>query len=192
MYTSFLDETGKPRGDSVIKKVVRRGKQTSILMLPRLTQLAREYFNCESIDGIEMENQGGSGSLGSHFEARMIRDDLMVSHAGLNLQFTEFLAVLLEETHWYRVNRNMVGKSLTGYKAGCAFLEEKCVSSWDPSTKKAVVVNEDDFCSDITSQGICNTGYTHSAYCGSYSTPPKSSTIDPAFDYFNGLRMRGS
>jgi len=47
--------------------------------------LAREYFNCDSIDGIEMENQGGAGSLGSHFEARMIRDDLMVSHSALNL-----------------------------------------------------------------------------------------------------------
>lgn len=85
MYTSFLDEQGRPRGDSVIKKAVRRGKETNILMLPRLTQLAREYFDCDSIDGVEMENQGGAGSLGSHFEARMIRDDLMVSHSALNL-----------------------------------------------------------------------------------------------------------
>jgi len=84
--------------------------------------------------------------LGSHFEARIIRDDLMVSHSALNLQFTEFLAVLLEETGWYRVNRKMVGKAITGYKAGCEYLEEKCVKSYDSSTKTAEVVNEDDFC----------------------------------------------
>jgi len=44
----------------------------------------------------------------------------------------------------------MVGRSITGYKAGCEFLNEKCVKSWDVSTKKAQVINEDDFCSDIT------------------------------------------
>lgn len=56
MYSSFLDENGKPRGSEVIKKVTRRGKETNLLMLPRLTKFAREYFDCDSIDGIEMEN----------------------------------------------------------------------------------------------------------------------------------------
>jgi len=40
MYKHFLDEDGKPRGDEVIKKVTRRGKETNILMLPKLTKLA--------------------------------------------------------------------------------------------------------------------------------------------------------
>jgi len=102
------------------------------------------------------------------------------------------LAVLLEETHWYRVNRNMVGRSITGYKAGCEFLDEKCVKSWNPSTKKAQVINEDDFCGDITARGVCNTGYTHSGYCGTYRIGSRYTGLDPAFDYFNGLRMKGA
>jgi len=133
----------------VIKKVVRRGKETSILVLPKLTALAKEYFGCDSMEGVEMENQGGSGSLGSHFEHRMIRDDLMVSHMSANSQFTEFLALLLEETNWYRVDRKYVGKSITGYKAGCQFLDQKCVTSYDSSSKTAQVVNNLDFCSQI-------------------------------------------
>ena len=56
MYKHFLDEDGKPRGDEVIKKVTRRGKETNLLMLPKLTKLAQEYFGCDSIDGVEMEN----------------------------------------------------------------------------------------------------------------------------------------
>lgn len=85
MYNHFLDEKGIPRGKDVLKKVMKRGKETHILDLPRLTKLARDYFGCDSIEGVEMENQGGSGSLGSHFEHRMVREDLMVSHADKNL-----------------------------------------------------------------------------------------------------------
>lgn len=188
MYHHFLDENGKPRGSEVLKKVVKRGKETHILDLPRLTKLARDYFGCDTIEGVEMENQGGSGSLGSHFEHRMIREDLMVSTADLNLQFTEFLAVLLEETHWYRVNRKYVGRSLIGYKAGCSYIDDKCVLGYDSSSKTAKVVNEMDFCSKIGTAGMCNSKYTHGSYCGTTSSTIYSD-IDPAFNYFNGLRM---
>lgn len=47
------------------------------------------------------------------------------------------MALLLEETGWYRVNRKMVGRAITGYKAGCEFIDEKCVKSYDASTKVA-------------------------------------------------------
>lgn len=188
MYNHFLDEKGIPRGKDVLKKVMKRGKETHILDLPRLTKLARDYFGCDSIEGVEMENQGGSGSLGSHFEHRMVREDLMVSHADKNLQFTEFLAVLLEETHWYRINRKYVGRSLIGYKAGCSYINEKCVTSYDSSSRIAKVVNQMDFCSNIGVQNICNSRYTHGSYCGTTSFSTWTG-IDPAFDYFNGLMM---
>lgn len=47
--------------------------------------------------------------MGSHFEQRTVRDDLMNSVADINRQFTEFLAIVLEETNWYRVDRKYVG-----------------------------------------------------------------------------------
>ena len=30
--------------------------------------LAKEYFNCDSIDGVYLENEGSESSAGSHFE----------------------------------------------------------------------------------------------------------------------------
>ncbi len=61
------------------KKVTRRGVETTVIDLPRLTEFGKSYFQCDSFDGVELENQGGSGSKGSHFEARLIREDLMNS-----------------------------------------------------------------------------------------------------------------
>lgn len=84
----------------------------------------------------------------------------------------------------------MVGRAITGYKAGCEFIDEKCVKSFDVDTNVAEVINEDDFCSEITKQNVCNTGLTHKGYCGSYSIN-RYTGIDAAFDYFNGLMMSG-
>jgi len=35
----------------------------------------------------------------------MVREDLMISSSGKGLGFTEFLALILEDTHWYKVNK---------------------------------------------------------------------------------------
>lgn len=130
-----------------MKSINIRGKDTTYLNLPKLTDYAKLYFGCNDIHGVEMENQGGVGSIGNHFEHRMVRDDLMNSAHDYDRQFTEFLALVLEETHWYRVNRQYVGQSITGYKAGCDYINKKCVTSYDPPSRMADVVNHMDFCS---------------------------------------------
>ena len=40
---------------------------------------ARQHFNCKKLDGIPLEDQGGSGSIGSHWEARYMLGDYMTS-----------------------------------------------------------------------------------------------------------------
>ena len=44
-----------------------------------MLQRAKLNFNCENIKGIELENQGGSGSAGSHWEARYMLGDYMIA-----------------------------------------------------------------------------------------------------------------
>ena len=38
---------------------------------PKVLEVAKKYFNCETIDGVELENYGGEGSAGFHWEARI-------------------------------------------------------------------------------------------------------------------------
>ena len=44
-----------------------RGIQRTIIKTPKVLEVARKYFNCESIQGIELEDQGGTGSALSHW-----------------------------------------------------------------------------------------------------------------------------
>jgi len=59
------------------------------------------------------------------------------------------LAIFLEETYWYRIDRNYIGISISGKGAGCDYIYKKCVDKYDYKTNKARVINEDCFCTEI-------------------------------------------
>ena len=62
---------------------------------------AREHFNCKSITGIALENQGGSFSVGPHWEVRYILGDYMISH--------DYIDIVLSDNK------------------GCDFINENCI-----------------------------------------------------------------
>jgi proprotein convertase subtilisin/kexin type 5 len=39
----------------------------TLLKSPNLVAYTKDYFNCPTANGLPFENEGGSGSLGSHF-----------------------------------------------------------------------------------------------------------------------------
>ena len=60
----------------IIQKEVN-GVVRSLLAGPKLLSAARHHFNCDNIDGIELENSGGTGTAGSHWESRIMYGDYM-------------------------------------------------------------------------------------------------------------------
>ena len=105
---------------------------TQVLDLPRLTEFGKKYFDCPSFDGVELENEGNLASKGCHFESRLIKEELMTSMSIYYAQFTEFLAILLEETYWYRINRRYIGIAMSGKGQGCDYVYKPCVSDFNP------------------------------------------------------------
>ena len=51
----------------------------SYIISPKAVAKAREHFDCSSITRIPLENQGGTGSVGSHWESRYMLGDYMIS-----------------------------------------------------------------------------------------------------------------
>ena len=54
-----------------------RGKKRQVLKTPKILETARNYFNCPTIDGVEIENEGGSGSAGAHWERAILHNEQM-------------------------------------------------------------------------------------------------------------------
>ncbi|CAI2730443.1 unnamed protein product [Schistosoma spindalis] len=50
---------------------------TAIHEIGHALEFARRHFNCPSLDGVDLENEGSSATLLTHFEKRVVHDELM-------------------------------------------------------------------------------------------------------------------
>ena len=51
-------------------------QNTTVMDTPPLTSRLRAYFNCSSIEGAYLEQEGGTGNAGAHFETRIFQNDV--------------------------------------------------------------------------------------------------------------------
>ena len=121
-----------------------------VVSSPRVVAWAQRYYGCPTVLGVELEDQGGQGTEGSHWEKRTTMNEYMTGTASRNPVFSELTLSLLEDTGWYRANYSLAGQLLWGQGMGCDFTNRAC-SNW-PSSYNGY------FCSDNSKQG-CTADY---------------------------------
>lgn len=60
----------------MLSNTVARGASTTMIVLPKVVKYAQEYFGCPTLTGLELENEGGAASKGSHWERRVVGDEV--------------------------------------------------------------------------------------------------------------------
>ena len=117
-----------------------RGKIRNLIVTPTVKEVAKKYYNCSNIMGVELEDQGGTGSASSHWEQRVLLGDYMGAVIYQEeMTISEITLALLEDSGWYKVNYYTGGLMRFGKNKGCAFLENNCL---DTDTYKTEFVNE--------------------------------------------------
>ena len=108
------------------------GIKKSYLRSPKLINVAKKYFNCNDIYGIELENDGGEGTIGSHWKSRILLGEYMCGTTrSEELVISEFTLAYLEDTGFYKANYYTGGLMRYGKNKGCEFLKEKCVNNYE-------------------------------------------------------------
>ena len=138
---------------------------------PKMIEKAKKYFSCDSITKIEFENQGGEGTVGSHWEARYMLGDIMNGVIYPPEQvISEMTLALFEDSGWYKPNYYTGGLMRYGKHQGCEFLTEKCV---DQTTHKTKFKNDfwDEIYLDLPENPGCTSGRLGRGYAiyGKYS-----------------------
>ena len=141
----------------VLKTINIRDEQKSIIITPKVVEKARFHFRCNSLEGVELESQGGSGSAGSHWESRIMLGDYMVSTDYDETVIIDITLDLFEDIGWYKVNYYTGGLFRFGKNEGCEFFSKKCIQQ-----KETVFPLE--FCSKQKSEG-CTAGYLSKGEC---------------------------
>ena len=71
--------------------------------MPEVLNYAKTFYNCPNLVGIPLENDGGEGTTGSHWEKTFLPNEYMnptIENPGILSAFT---LKFLEGTNWYYV-----------------------------------------------------------------------------------------
>ena len=102
--------------------------QRAYINSPKVVSIAKKYFNCPTIEGVQLEEYGGTGTFGSHWEEKILLGDYMTGVIYEEEQvISEFTLALLEDTGFYKANYYTGGLMKFGKNKGCDFLNKKCV-----------------------------------------------------------------
>lgn len=80
------------------KKHVKGLKSKTVL------SVARQHYNCPYIRSVDLENEGGEGSMGAHWERNILLNEMMTASEITNARISEFTLALMEDSGWYYTN----------------------------------------------------------------------------------------
>jgi len=105
-----------------VGKTTLGGNTYNYLSVEPLNSKLKSYFGCASLPGAILENQGGSGSAGSHWERRIFGNEYMTASQINDQRLSELTLALLESTGWYKVDYSMADPFYYGKGEGCGYM----------------------------------------------------------------------
>ena len=183
----------------VINQIERLKQNRSIISSKNVINKARKHFGCNTLKGIELENQDYDynkkessenndenddnnfyDNFGNHWDARTMLTDYMTSIKYDEVAISEITLALFEDSGWYTVKYFTGGLFRYGKNQGCDFLNSYCVYG-------DISKHENDFC---ISEGttMCTPGRTHRGMCGVMTYPKE---LEVYYRYFTDSRKGG-
>ena len=131
------------------------GTSRTLLKTPQVLARARSYFECSTLEGVDLEDDGGSGSAGSHWEERQLVTEFMqAAPSGMKNVKSEFTLALLEDSGWFKPDYSKAELMSWGYKKGCSFVDT--CGPVSTSGFCAAMQGQDKQCSfDRSGMGLC-------------------------------------
>ena len=94
-----------------------------------LLQTVRDHFDCQDINAVPLEDDGGEGSKGGHFERIVFGDETMVSEDVAIAKFSKMTLALLKDSGWYDIDLEKGDHYTWGKGEGCDLLKKTCGSA---------------------------------------------------------------
>ena len=147
---------------------------------PTVLEKAKLHFGCKNITGIPLENYGGAGSAGSHWESRYMLGDYMIATDYPEIVISDISLAVFEDSGFYKVNYFTGGLFRFGKGEGCKFLNEKCIINGG-----TLFANE--FCIR-TQDPFCTSGHLSKGHCYIAEYP---AMLNTPYQYFKNPKVGG-
>ena len=141
------------------------GINRTYIKTKKVVEFAKKYYGCNSLEGVEIENQGTGGSAGSHWEGRILLGEYMTSEQYEDeVTISEFTLSLLEDSGWYKINYYTGGLFRFGKNKGCDFLNVFCLEYDYYYSVYYTKFRDEFFAPDLNYYSSCTTGRQSRAY----------------------------
>eukprot|EP00759_Apiculatamorpha_spiralis_P005711 PhF_6_TR13405/c0_g1_i1/m.21328/K01404/GP63; leishmanolysin len=136
---SQLYPKGPLRGDNVRTDVnstlgaidTSSPTKTAYFISPNLVSWAQTYYNCPTLDQVQIEDGGGPATSGSHFEKRILFPELMTGTQS-DAIMSNFTFAAFADMGFYQVKFDKAESMTFGKGMGCDFVNKDC-SNWGPT-----------------------------------------------------------
>jgi leishmanolysin len=181
LFPNFIDSNGnKIPLEKTVQKQIINGLERKLISSPKVLEAAKKYFGCDSMIGVELENQGEAGSLGNHWEMRTMAGDFMISESYDETFISSMSIALMEDSGWYKVNYYTGGLFRYGKGKGCGFLNTKCVKDGKTNFPNEFELTENKM--------GCFAGRTTRGL----SSLQQLTSVDPNYQYFSNKSQAGN
>ncbi|CCW71253.1 unnamed protein product [Phytomonas sp. Hart1] len=162
-----------------------RGKPLSyVLKSPKVVEVARAHYGCNTMQYMELEDMGNGGSKGSHWKMRNAKDDLMSPMKGSSSFYSAITIAAMEDTGYYKGNYRNAENMKWGKNVGCALFDKKCIIN-------GVSQVPDMFC-EVTIDSISEYKCTSDRMGIGDCTIKKHDSLPQYFQYFPDQTMGGT
>lgn len=74
------------------------------IITPKIVAEAKKHFNCDTINGVYLENEGGGGTAGAHLEKLLYSNSVMSGASTGHSVLSRFELAFMEDSGWYQVD----------------------------------------------------------------------------------------
>ncbi|KAL9231584.1 hypothetical protein vseg_006795 [Gypsophila vaccaria] len=128
-FAHFRDERKRRRTQVVQQSMDEQlGRVVTRVVLPRVIMHSRYHYGAfsENFTGLELEDGGGRGTSGSHWEKRLLMNEIMTGSVDTRSVVSTMTLALLEDSGWYKVNYSMADHLDWGRNQGNDFVSLPC------------------------------------------------------------------
>jgi len=137
-YDSFVDSTGNrysytPSYNFVDSAPVYGGSVSVTragIRTPNVVNFIKDHYNCASLKHQLLEDAGGAGTAGSHWEKRTVGEEYMIGYVQPVFPITGLTLALLKDSGWYTINNTYAEPLMWGRKLGCDWFAGCTPTSW--------------------------------------------------------------
>lgn len=194
LFKNFYQVTASPTRSVTVQS--RNGTTTQLLVVtPSVVSFGKSHFGCSSFPGVPLENQGGSGSAGTHWEKIFLGNEIMTSQMTGKPVYSQFTLGLMQDSGWYNVDMTKAEPLQWGKGKGCNFYDYSCSTQYPEYCSRPTtgVISTYYYCSeDFTSKLYClQTDFTDNCYIKEYMSNYMCNEANPDFAQTSLYEVQG-